>query len=456
MNKFLAQKIKFHSFIGIIICITIACGGYMIHINFNKNHNLILQVEKTLSDITYYDEVLTMSARMAAFTGDKMWETRYRAHETKLKEAIMLTYSLFPNDKESVETKITETANAKLVSMENKAFDFVKHDRFLDAQKILMSPEYYKQKNLYALGQQRLSEKLEDYKKILDSRHLSMSVFIISACCLFIILSSVSILINFQTIQNSYEQERRTLEYKRLANVGKLSAGMAHEINNALQPIMGLSEVLYKEFAKDSSEHHQFAEYTKIIQESAHHAREIVENVLASAKGQQSQMAEWDAWELLTESFSLATKILPETIHASIDLSSVKTDKGNYKILANKTDITQTISNILKNAAQAMNNVGTINSSIELTQLDKVEAFKYNVHEGAYLKLMIEDHGRGIDKKIISNIFDPFFTTKSEQEGTGLGLSVAYGIMKQIGGDIQVTSKVDKGTIFTLFFPAQL
>lgn len=454
MNSFLVQKIKFHSFIGSLICLAIIFGGYMIHINFNKNYLLILQIEKTLSDITYYDEVLTMSARMAAFTGNKMWEIRYSSHEKKLSEAIKLTYSIFPSDTGNIERKIIETANSKLVTMENKAFDLVKNGQFMEAQKVLMSPEYFEQKNLYALGQQYLSEKLEDHKKILNSRHLSMIVSIISACCLLIILSIISIFINIKTIQKSYDQERRSLEYKRLANIGKLSAGMAHEINNALQPILGLSEILYKTFTKNP-EYGEFSEHTKIINHSAQHAKEIVENVLASAKGQQSQMTQWDAWELFTDSFSLSTQILPNTINTQMDFSAIKTPDDNYKILANKTDVTQTISNILKNASEAMDNVGTINSSIELVQLDQATYLKGDLQDGTYIKLIIEDTGRGIDKKIISSIFDPFFTTKSEQEGTGLGLSVAYGIMKQMGGDIQVVSKVNKGTTFTLFFPVQ-
>lgn len=453
MNKFLAKKIKFHLFIGSLLCIAIALSGYMIHINLHKNYLLILEIEKTLNDIIYYDEVLTMSARMAAFTGDKTWETRYRAHEKKLGEAIQLTYSLFPSDIKTPEAKITDTANNKLVAMENEAFDLVKHKEFLKAQQVLMSPAYYEQKNLYALGQQRLVEKLEDYKKTLNAHHLSMIVSMITICCLLIIFSIISIFINFKTIQKSYDQERRSLEYKRLANIGRLSAGMAHEINNALQPILGLSEILYKAFNKDLSEQSDFAEYTKVIHTSAKHAKEIVENVLASAKGQQSQMTEWDALELLAESLSLASQILPNSIDAKTDLSAIQKNDTHYKILANKTDITQTISNILKNAADAMNNIGRIYISAELAQLDQTSASDYHLHEGTYIKLMIEDSGHGIDPKIISNIFDPFFTTKSELDGTGLGLSVAYGIMKQIGGDIQVVSKINKGTTFTLFFP---
>jgi len=455
MNKFLIQKIKFHAIIGSIICAIIAYSGYMIHINFNKNHLLILQIEKTLNDITYYDEVLTMSARMAAFTGDKAWENRYRVNEVKLDEAIKLTYSIFPKDSENIETKITDEANFKLVEMENKAFQLVDEGHFSEARKILVSPAYYEQKNLYSLGQQKLSEKLRKYEKELDSRHLAIIITIISVCCLFIALSIVLIFLNFKTIQKSYEQEKRTHEYKRLAITGKLSAGMAHEINNALLPILGLSEILHKAFMKNGSEHAQFSEYTKIIHTSANHAKEIVENVLASAKGIQSQMGQWDVLELLNYSLSLALKILPDTIDVKSDLSNIQNIPSDYKIIANRTDITQTISNILKNAAQAMNDRGTIIISTELALLNKDNAIKYGVYEGRYIQLMIEDKGCGIDDRTISNIFDPFFTTKSEQNGTGLGLSVAYGIMKQIGGNIHVRSKVNKGTTFTLFFPLQ-
>lgn len=240
---------------------------------------------------------------------------------------------------------------------------------------------------------------------------------------------------------------RQQQNREKLAALGELSGGLAHEINNALVPSIGMSEILHKRL---KNTHPDLVEFVDIIHESSMHARKIVQNVLAFARGQDAQNEISQIGELFTHAIDINRPIVSENISLHVgDISKIE----NQHIYVNKTAITQVIANLMKNAAEAMPDGGNISISFETRAIDTDFAIDNNLVECDHLVVEINDDGPGMHEHVLKQIFNPFFTTKEVGEGTGLGLSTVYGIMQNLGGAVTVDSQVGKGSTFCLFFP---
>ena len=178
--------------------------------------------------------------------------------------------------------------------------------------------------------------------------------------------------------------------------------------------------------------------------------REIVENILSHSRGVDSQKENAHAQALFARSINLAAEGLPKTVKIERYLNPIP-----EKILdrVNRTDTAQIFKNIIINAAHAMKQKGQILINAEMQQIVDQERPELDLSEGEYCVINIKDYGHGMDQKTIESIFDTFFTTRVDEGGTGLGLSMCYGMMKQLGGAIAVSSKPGQGTTFSLFFP---
>ncbi len=242
------------------------------------------------------------------------------------------------------------------------------------------------------------------------------------------------------------ERERAKFEQERhkLQSLGTMAGGIAHEINNALLPIILLSEE-YQERHKESGDETQ--QDLQTIVDYALHARSIVEDVLLYSRQADRSREKYDAGTL----FKQSVKFSQDVLQGDTELTLKIDDKmKSASISVNKTGFMQVMSNLIKNASQAMNGEG----EVELTLQKKVfKKAQEGLKAGEYVNILIKDHGCGIPKDKLSMIFDPFFTTKEASEGSGLGLSVVYGLVKEWGGCIEVESEEGKGTIFSLFFP---
>lgn len=430
--------------LGVIVCIAIVYGSHMIKTALHEETDIILKTEKVRHAIRYNDEILTMSARMAAFTGDLKWQERYQIHEEKLDEAIKTALEIMPIGSEK-----TDDANMKLIAIENRAFELVEEGNLQTAQNLLMSNEYQDLKTAYTEGLNVFYNKAAAIAAQHHEEHDRVILMMDVIAVLGVLFITLSVSFGYNSLSNAYRQQKAMEGYQRMATLGRFYAGIAHEVNNALQPILGYSDILRMRLEK----HTNLCEETEkadVIYERAVYIREIVENILAHTKGVQSQQTKQHAIDVFTKSLEMAEASKPEDITFSIDLSALQ---PNDHISINQTDITQVVKNLTRNATQAMQNKGEIIAKADRVTLLSRHAEPLNICPGQYCTLAITDQGHGMDKKTAAQIFDPFFTTKPEGDGTGLGLSMCFGIMQQMNGAITLDTTPGKGTTFTLYVP---
>lgn len=218
------------------------------------------------------------------------------------------------------------------------------------------------------------------------------------------------------------------LHADRLATIGQLVAGVAHEINEPLSSILGFAQLIKKSDIPDQVR----SDNEKIIK-SALHAREIIKKLMFFAKQMPPQKVEVDLNETIKETvYFLESYLIRSSIELNLKLSPVIP-----KVVADPSQLYQVIVNLTVNAIQAIKGNGIL----------KIETFS----DKDYVYFTIEDNGIGMDRETMDKIFIPFFTTK--KDGTGLGLSVVHGIITNHNGKIDVESEPGKGTKFTVKLP---
>jgi signal transduction histidine kinase/CheY-like chemotaxis protein len=225
--------------------------------------------------------------------------------------------------------------------------------------------------------------------------------------------------------------QEQLLQSEKLASIGQLAAGVAHEINNPMGVILGFAQGILKTLPKDNS----LRKPLSTIERESLRCKRIVQNLLDFARHSESTPHLTNINELINTSCEL--------VEHQISLQNVKLVK-NYDpalppIMTDPNQLQQVFINIMLNAYQAMPDGGTLHITTRTV--------------GSELQVTFADMGTGIPPEKIQNIFDPFFTTKEVGEGTGLGLSVSYGIVKAHGGNIGVESQVGKGTAFVIKLP---
>jgi two-component system NtrC family sensor kinase len=239
-----------------------------------------------------------------------------------------------------------------------------------------------------------------------------------------------------QKIEEDLEQtQQMLLQAAKMAGLGRLAAGVAHEINNPLSGIILYANFVLEELGQD---HACVADVRRILTE-AERCEAIVRDLLEfSHQSMTGRMVPVNVNDQVRR--TLGT-LLHQPLFYHVDLE-YDLDRSLSSILGNPIKLNQVFMNILVNAAQAMNGMGRITiSSRHRSHRDIVE-------------VEIADSGPGIAPEILPRIFDPFFTTKSAGQGTGLGLSISYAIVKEHRGTIRAQSVPGQGTTFVLRFPA--
>jgi len=232
---------------------------------------------------------------------------------------------------------------------------------------------------------------------------------------------------------------------QRLESIGRLAAGIAHDFNNLLTPIMGYSELLAKQYSRDSA---CLDKIGRIVQ-AADKAKGLVQQLLIFGRKQILEMKPID----LNDVASSMYEMLRRTVRESIEIQLRLTPDG-CAILADKNQIEQILMNLAINAQDAIDGNGVIGVETSQVCLDEEYARQHaEVRPGHYAMLMVSDTGSGMDGETLDHIFEPFFTTKGPGEGTGLGLATVYGIVREHGGNIWVYSEPGRGTVFKIYFP---
>jgi len=245
-----------------------------------------------------------------------------------------------------------------------------------------------------------------------------------------------AVLIISRDITEHKRMEGQLLNTEKLASLGSLSAGVAHEINNPISIILGFTEMLQDRLSKDSKEH----EILDAIERQGNSCKRIVENLLAFARIPEKITTETDVVDDLQK---IVNVVMNTLVNKKIDL---KTDieEDLSKVKGDSQQIEQVFLNIMNNAVAAMEDGGILT----------ISAHRSN----EMVNIGFTDTGHGISPENMDKIFEPFFTTKKVGEGTGLGLAVSYGIVKKFGGDIRVKSQTraegkEPGTTFTVLLP---
>lgn len=240
--------------------------------------------------------------------------------------------------------------------------------------------------------------------------------------------------------------EAQFVQSQKMQAIGQLAGGVAHDFNNLLTAIRGHCDLLM--LRRDKSD----PDYSDLDQigQNANRAAALVGQLLAFSRRQQLKLETLDPRDVLAELTHLLNRLVGEKVALTITHDSTL-----RAIRADKRQLEQVIMNLVVNARDAMPAGGTIEIRTDVTAMDGDAAHgKVSLPKGDYLRIRVIDEGCGIDPTLRDKIFEPFFTTKRVGEGTGLGLSTAYGIVKQMGGYIFCDSEVGKGTCFSLYFPA--
>jgi len=244
-----------------------------------------------------------------------------------------------------------------------------------------------------------------------------------------------------------YRRTERELTYhKRMESLGNLAGGMAHNLNNLLQPIMILSQLTGDALNKGSVEHQNL----QFINQAAVRAKELVDRILAFSREKSYQLKSADIYAIVREELKLIHSIVPSTITIN-----EKLDKKVGTVLVDALQTQTVLMNIVANAIDAMDgkpgklHISLTRARVGTTARNAVPTLR----KGDYAKLTISDNGHGMDEKTLGRIFDPFFTTKEPGKGTGLGLATAFGIVLKHGGTIRAASVPGKGTTFDVYLP---
>ena len=242
------------------------------------------------------------------------------------------------------------------------------------------------------------------------------------------------------------EVQRRLQQQERLAAVGQLAAGIAHDFNNILAVIL-----LYAQMERKNAELlPKTRKHLETIAQQAKRASDLIEQVLDFSRRAVLERRAMNLLPFLKEQVKLLERTLPEHIEIRLHYG----DKV-YMINADPTRIEQIFLNLAVNARDALPDGGTLRLKLERIQvMDHTQAPIAEMAAGEWVRITVADTGTGIPPENLPHIFDPFFTTKEVGKGTGLGLSQVYGIVKQHGGYIDVSSKLGEGTTFTIYLPA--
>ncbi|HEX6558019.1 MAG TPA: ATP-binding protein [Longimicrobiales bacterium] len=229
--------------------------------------------------------------------------------------------------------------------------------------------------------------------------------------------------------------QARVAQSERLASLGMLAAGVAHEVNNPLGAILALTALTVEDTPDTDPRYQNLCEVLR----QSERCRDIVKSLLEFSRQSRPGSEQVDVNATLQDTLSL---IGSQSLFFNIDVV-LDCAEGLPCIMADRVQLQQVFMNLLVNAAQAMQEQGRITVKTRYCPAD------------GHVEIGVTDTGSGVAAEHLSHIFDPFFTTKTSGHGTGLGLSIAYGIVTKHGGTIGVKSQIGRGTTFTVRFPAE-
>jgi two-component system, cell cycle sensor histidine kinase and response regulator CckA len=253
---------------------------------------------------------------------------------------------------------------------------------------------------------------------------------------------AVRVVVSHEDVTQSKLAERQQMRSQRLESLGTLAGGVAHDLNNALAPVLMGMELLKTDYPQESK-------VLNMVQSSAQRGADMVRQLLTFAKGADGERVVVQPARLVRELEGMMRGSFPKNIRVQ-----ATADPKLASVLGDMTQLHQILLNLCVNARDAMPNGGALNLSASMGDLDKKQARSIEgAKPGRFVVLRVTDTGAGIPPDVLERIFDPFFTTKSPDKGTGLGLSTVLGIIRAHGGFVQVESVPGDGATFSVYLP---
>ncbi|MGH8729721.1 MAG: ATP-binding protein [Burkholderiales bacterium] len=246
------------------------------------------------------------------------------------------------------------------------------------------------------------------------------------------------------------EEEKQKLEAQlrqsqKMEAMGTLAGGIAHDFNNILGAIIGYGEMAHRSAPEGSTTQR----YLDNVMIAANRAKALVERILAFSRSGLAERVPVHVESVAAETVEMLRASLPAGIELKVNLTA-----GNASVIGDATQIHQVVMNLCSNAIQAMASGGVLDVKLDRVAFDEPKVFSHGrITPGGYLRLEVSDTGAGIEPKLLERIFDPFFTTKGVGDGTGLGLSLVHGIVRDHGGGIDVHSRPGTGSTFEVYLP---
>lgn len=238
--------------------------------------------------------------------------------------------------------------------------------------------------------------------------------------------------------------QTQLIQAQKMEAIGRLAAGVAHDFNNTLTAVRGFAELLTEDLAPESQGQADAQEIVK----ATDHAEALTRRLLSLSRQQSTEQQ----FVTVDESLRNVSQLLNRLVRPDIKIHT-RPNSQNAKILIDPSHIEHIATNLVVNARDALPDGGEIILSSGLTELDPADIQGTGLSPGEHVWLEVSDTGCGIDEKNLSQVLEPFFTTKEEGQGTGLGLSTVYGMVRAASGHLTIDSSVGLGTAVRLLFP---
>ena len=249
-----------------------------------------------------------------------------------------------------------------------------------------------------------------------------------------------------QAEQRSGQLQEQLRQVQKLEALGTLAGGIAHDFNNILSAIVAYTQIAQL----DNPDHVELQSQLAEVMRASSRAANLVQQILSFGRRQRQERKTCSLSPVFKEALTLLRSTLPATIEIREDLAP-----DLPEVLADPTQIHQVLMNLCTNASHAMKGRGELRLELSRYRLATNAASPHvELRPGNYLRLTVTDNGAGMDEAVLSRVFEPFFTTKGLGEGSGLGLAVAHGIVKEHEGIITVNSQPGQGTTFSVYLPA--